>query len=236
MQRLDSVLRWAGAVGITLAPLCVFVIPQLMYPGMFETPEEQFRAIAEGSTGGYAGQVMQISGAVFLMAAALGLGGITIGRRRGRTLGAIGLIIGMLAAISLLVVLGYETAVAFILISSTVGTESGVALAVELYNSPTFLVPLLVGLIGFILTLLILSLALWRSGVVPIVVPLLFVLAQLVNFLPLPAIAMSVLPGLLLLVPCLWMTVQVIRGMPRGVPSLTTDTAPLAEQRGVLDS
>ena len=49
-------------------------------------------------------------------------------------------------------------------------------MAVALFNEPAFLILLLVGLVGYSLTLPILAFALWRSRVVPIIVPLLFVL------------------------------------------------------------
>ena len=60
---------------------------------------------------GTSAQAVQICGAVFVMAAALGIGGFAIARGRGKTLGVIGLIIGMLGAITLLLVLGFELAV-----------------------------------------------------------------------------------------------------------------------------
>ena len=234
MQGFYSVTRWVGAVGIVLAPLCVFLIPQLMYPQEFETPADQFRAIADGSTGGYAGQVMQICGAVALIAAALGIGGLTIARHRGRTLGIIGLATGAVAAISILVVLGFETAVAVVLISSTMDTDAAVALAVELYSSPAFTIPLLVGLGGFMAALIVLALALWRSRVVPIVVPLLFLLPLLVTFIPLPASAAAMVPNLLILVPCLWISVQLIRGRQRSAESLTA--VPTAASKNAVGS
>ena len=66
MRRLDVVLRWLGAVGITLAPLGLFVLPGLMHPEPYETAEDQFRAIAEGSGGEYLAHWVQIFGSVFL--------------------------------------------------------------------------------------------------------------------------------------------------------------------------
>jgi hypothetical protein len=207
-----TVLRWMGAIGITLAPLGLFVIPGLMYPEPVETAEEQFRAIAEGSGGGYPALLAQIFGVVFLLAAALGIGGVAIARGRGRTLGAIGLVTGVLTAISLLVVLGFELATLTALISAT-DTDAAVALVAALSSGPVFTIPLLIGLVGFFLTLPILALALWRSGMVPIVVPLLFVLPVLIGFVPLP-FDPTVVSGLLLVLPCLWMTAQLIRGVP----------------------
>ena len=101
MQRTETVLRWLGAIGVTLAPLAIFVIPNLMYSGTYQSGEEQFRAIAEESAGGYTGQFMQIGGAVFFSAAVLGIGCFTIAQGRGRTLGLVGLVMGTVSAIAL---------------------------------------------------------------------------------------------------------------------------------------
>jgi hypothetical protein len=213
MQRSESVLRWIGAIGITLAPLCIFVIPGLMYSGTFETNEEQFRAIAEGTHGGYLGQAVQTCGAVFVIAAVLGIGGFVIARRRGQTLSVIGLIIGMAGAIALLLLLGYEAAVLIPLTSAT-DTEAAVAMAVAAFNEPLFLILLLVGLGGYSLALPILAFALWRSGVLPIIVPLLFLLPPLFSLIPLSAEVPYIVPSLLVLLPCVWATVQLIRPVP----------------------
>lgn len=213
MQRTESVLRWMGAIGITLAPLCIFVIPGLMYTATFETNEAQFRAVAEGSHGGFEGQLSQICGAVFMMAAALGIGGFLIPRRRGRTLGLVGLIIGMLGASTLLLVLGFELAV-LIALKSPADADATVALAVALFNEPVFLILLLVGLAGYSLALPILALALWRRGVLPITVPLLFLLPPLFSLVPLFAGVPYVILCLLVLLPCVWATVGLIRAAP----------------------
>ena len=158
---------------------------------------------------------MQIFGAVFVMAAALGIGGFVIARGRGRTLGVIGLVTGMLGAITLLVVLGFELAVLIALKSAT-DKEAAVAIAVALFNEPVFLIPLLVGLGGYSLALPILAFALWRSRMLPIIVPLLFVLPPLFSLVPLFAGVPYMVLSLLVLLPCVWTTVQLIRGEPVG--------------------
>ena len=215
MSRSQSVLRWLGAIGITLAPLCIFVIPGLMYSGTFETNEEQFRAIAEGTHGGYLGQAVQTCGAVFVMAAALGIGGYVIARGRGRTLGLIGMLVGMLGAITLLLLLGYELAV-LLSLKSDADVETRVAMAVAMFDQPVFLIFLLVGLGGYSLALPILAFALWRSRVLPIIVPLLFLLPPLFSLVPLFAGVPYIVLSLLVLLPCVWATVQLIRMAPVG--------------------
>ena len=83
----------------------------------------------------------------------------------------------MVGGISLLVVMGFELAMLTVLTSAT-DTEAAVSLVVALSTGPAFMIPILVGLVGFFLTLPLLALALWRSRVVPIVVPLLFALPR----------------------------------------------------------
>ncbi|MFE5672743.1 hypothetical protein ACFQ58_14170 [Agromyces sp. NPDC056523] len=211
MQRFDAVLRWMGAVGIVLAPFGLFVLPNLMHPVTPSTAEEQFTAIAEGGGAGeFIALMSQVGGAIFLLVAALAIGSYVIARRRGQTLGAIGLIIGAVAAIAMLLVLGFELAMLPILISAT-DTDAAVALVVDLSAGPAFAIPLMIGLVGFYFTLPLLALALWRTGLVPIIVSLLFVLPLLIGIIPLP-FDVAILTGLLLLAPCLWMAVRLVVG------------------------
>jgi hypothetical protein len=90
-------------------------------------------------------------------------------------------------------------------------------------------VPLLVGLVGFFLTLPLLVFALWRSRIVPIVVPLLFALPVLVGFVPLP-VDTTVLGGVTMLIPCLWASVQLVRGAvtDASADAATAETARVA--------
>lgn len=226
MRRLDVALRWLGAIGITLAPLGLFVLPGLLHPEPYETAEDQARAIAEGSGGEYLALGLQLFGSALLIPAALGIGGYTIARGRGRVLGAIGLATGMVTAVTLLVVMGFELATLTILISST-DTEAAVAQMLSLSTTPAYGIPLAVGLIGFFLTLPLLALALWRSRVVPIVVPLLLASPVLIGMAPLP-VDTTLLAGVVMLVPCLWTSVQLIRGP---VVKASADAATAAPSR-----
>jgi hypothetical protein len=228
MRRLDVALRWLGAVGITLAPLGLFVLPGLLHPEPYETAEDQFTAIAEGSGSEYLALGLQLFGSALLIPAALGIGGYTIARGRGRVLGAIGLATGMVGAVALLVVMGFELAMLTILISST-DTDAAVAQTIGLSTTPAYGIPLLVALVGFFLTLPILVFALWRSRIVPIVVPLLFALPVLVGFVPLP-VDTTVLGGVTMLIPCLWASVQLVRGAvtDASADAATAETARVA--------
>ena len=70
-RRLGVALRWLGAVGITLAPLGLFVLPGLLHPEPYETAEDQFGAMAEGSGGGgYLALGLQLFGSALLVPAA----------------------------------------------------------------------------------------------------------------------------------------------------------------------
>ncbi len=227
MRRLDVTLRWLGAVGITVAPLGLFVLPGLLHPEPYETAEEQFAAIAEGGGGEYLALGLQLFGSAFLLAAALGIGGCAIARGRGRALGAIGLATGTVASVALLVVMGFELAMLTILTSAG-DTDAAVAQTVGLSQEPAYGIPLLIGLVGFFLTLPLLALALWRSRVVPLVVPLLFLLPVLVAFVPLP-VDTTVLGGVLMVLPCVWMSVRLARGAVAKA-SAAAATSPVAER------
>ena len=237
MQRFDVLLRWMGAVGITLTPLFFFVLPSMLTVG-YDTAEEQFRALVDESTGlgsrGFVAQLVQLCAPVFLMLASIGIGGFTIARGRGRTLGAIGLIVGMVSAISALVCLGIELGMFFFLTTAT-DADAAVAQALAWVSWPPFVISLWGALFGLILTLPILALALWRSRMVPIFVPLLFGLPLVIAFLPYSNVSNTV-SYVAMLVPCVWMAVQLIRGTPRGVDSITPATAVLAEQKDEVDS
>jgi hypothetical protein len=226
MRRLDVALRGMGAIGIALAPLGLFVLPGLLHPEPYETAEDQFRSFAEGNGAEYLALGLQLLGSALLIPAALGIGGYTIARNRGRALGAIGLATGMVAAVALLVVMGFELAMMTILVSAT-DTDAAVAQMIGLSTTPAYGIPLLVGLSGFFLTLPLLALALWRSRVVPIAVPLLLALPVLIGQMPLP-VDTTVLGGVLMMVPCLWISVQLIRG---GVTKASADAATAATSR-----
>ena len=219
MNVIEPVGRWLGAVAVTLAPMLVLVLPPLVLPGAeFNTAEEQARAFAIGGFP-YQGLVMQITGAVLLVPAVLGMAGTVFRRRRGVILGLIGLVIGMVATFALLLILGMELGMAFVF-SYGNDTEARVALAVAMGRWPVYGALLGVGFAAFFLALPILAVALWRGRVVPLVVPLLFLLPILIGLAPLPATAANLVPSFGLLLPCMWITVQLARG-PLPTPPMT---------------
>ena len=231
MQRGESLLRWGGAVGVVLAPLGISVLPALFFPSDFENAEEQFRAMAGGSEA-YAPLLLQTGGAIFLLVAALGIGGYTILRGRGGTLGAIGLIVGMVGAICALVTMGFELSMAFVL-QTAPDRDTAVTMALALNSWPPFVICLIAAIAGFLLALPMLALALWRARVVPLLVPLLFLLPPLIGLIPVPVLAGTV-ATLLTLVPCVWMAVQLIRVEPEGVTP-ATGAAASADHRHAVE-
>ena len=85
------------------------------------------------------------------------------------------------------------------------------AVALAMSQWPVFTALLGIGFAGFFIALPILALGLWRSRVVPIVVPALFLLPVLIGFAPLPTPAANLVSSFGLLAPCLWITVQLLR-------------------------
>ena len=210
MNLVDLVKRWLTAAGVLLAPLLVFVIPPLVLPGGDSAnAAEQTRLFAEQGFP-FEGLAMQITGAVLLVPAVLGIAGIVQHRRRGLVLGVIGLVLGMVAACALLLALGFELGMAFVL-TNEADTEVAIALGLAMGRWSVFGTLLGLGLSGFFLALPILASALWRSRVIPLVVPALFLLPLLVPLVPMPPMAATLVPSLALMVPCGWIAVQVLR-------------------------
>ena len=137
----------------------------------------------------------------------------------------VGLVIGMVAVFALLLLLGFELGGAFVL-SHGNDTEAKVALSVAMSRWPVYGALLAVGFAAFFVALPILAVALWRGGVVPIVVPLLFLLPILIPFAPLPARATELLALFGLLLPCIWITVQLLR---RPLPTPPMTNAPVRQ-------
>jgi hypothetical protein len=211
MNVINRVNRWLSGVAVTLAPLLVLVLPALILPGAeYTNAEDQARAFANNGFP-YQGLVMQITGAVLLVPAVQGMAGAVFRRGRGVILGVVGLVIGMVASFALLLVLGNELGMAFIF-SYGNDTEARVALAVAMGRWPVYGALLGVGFAAFLVALPILAVALWRGRVASIAVPLLFLLPIITGFVPLPPPADHLVPSFGLLLPCIWITVQLLRG------------------------
>jgi hypothetical protein len=225
MNVIERINRWLSAAAVTLAPLLVLVLPALVLPGAeYNTAEEQAREFATSGFP-YQGLAMQITGVILLVPAVQGMAGTVFRQRRGVILGTVGLVIGMVASFALLLVLGIELGTAFVF-SYGNDTEARVALAVAMGRWPVYGALLGVGFAAFLVALPILAVALWRGRVVPIVVPLLFLLPILTGFVPLPPPADHLVPSFGVLLPCVWITVQLLR---RPLPTPPVTSAPVGE-------
>jgi len=210
MDLVNLVKRWLTAAGVLLAPLLLFVLPPLVLPGGdAANAEEQTRLFVEQGFP-FQGLAMQITGAILLVPAVLGIAGIVQHRRRGLLLGVIGLVIGMVSAFALLLALGFELGMAFVL-TNEADKEVAIALGLAMGRWSVFVTLLGIGLSGFFVALPVLALALWRSRVVPLVVPALFLLPLLIPLVPMPPMAATLVPSLGFLVPCGWIAVLVLR-------------------------
>ena len=78
----DSVLRWLGAVGITLAPLFLFVHSRLDLPGTLTKPTRAIQSNRGRKREGYRADAADFRRGL-PMAAALGIGGFVIARVAG---------------------------------------------------------------------------------------------------------------------------------------------------------
>jgi hypothetical protein len=209
--------RWLTALAFPLVPLLLLLLPALLLGGSdYATAEEQFTALA-GKPFPYWGLGSQISGAVLLLPATLGVLQLVRRRRRGVVLGSVGAVLGLAGTIALLLVLGVELAMAFLVED---GTDSAVQLALGIGEWDRYLLLLSVGLVGPFLALPVLALALWRSRVVPLVVPLLFLAPAAVAFVPLPDQAANLVPMILMLVPSVWVGMRLVR-----LPAATASSA-----------
>jgi hypothetical protein len=209
-DRVDRRLAAAGLVGV---PLLVLVLPALLSWGAdHATPEEQFTAMA-GAPATYGPLFLQAAGAVCLLAASLGVLGVVLARGRGIVLGWLTLVLGAVSTCALLLALGAEMAVATILGNAT-DVGAAVATALTVNSSTVFVSFLWTGLAGVFLVLPLAALALWRSGVVPVVVAVLFLLPVAIGFVPLPSEVANLAPSLALLLPTGWMAIRLVTTRP----------------------
>ena len=210
MDLVDLVKRWLTAAGVLLAPLLVFVLPPWSCRAVIRRTLRSRLDFSWNRGFRSQGLAMQITGAVLLVPAVLGIAGIVQHRRRGLVLGLFGLVIGMVSAFGLLLALGFELGMAFVL-TNEADKEVAIALGLAMGRWSVFGTLLGIGLSSFFLALPILALALWRSRVIPLVVPVLFLLPLLVPLVPMPSMAATLVPSLGLMVPCGWIGVQVLR-------------------------
>jgi hypothetical protein len=202
--------RWLTAVAIPLVPFLLLLVPAVLLPSDYATAEEQFADLA-GKPFPYWSLAVQASGAVFLLPAVLGVLQLVRRRRRGVVLGSVGAALGLAGMIALLLVLGIELAMAFLVED---GRRPAVELALALSDWEVNAILLVVGLAAPFLALPVLALALRRSRVVPLVVPVLFLAPLAAGFVPMPGVAANLVPIVLMVVPAVWMAVRLVRLPP----------------------
>lgn len=203
--------RWVAAVGLVGVPLLVLVLPAVLRWGEdYSTPEEQFTAMAEAPAA-YGNVFVQAAGSLCLMGASLGVLGVVTRHRRGVALGWLNVVLGVLSAAALLLALGAEIALVTML-SNAPDKGVAVALALGVNSAAVFLTLLWSGLAGVFLVPLLCALALWRAGVVSVIVALLFLLPVVIGFVPLPAQLANLAPALVLLIPTGWMAARLVSG------------------------
>jgi len=216
----DGVNRFMAAVGVIGVPLLILVLPALLSLGVdYTSPKSQFEAMAQ-EPASYGELLLQAGGAISLLMACLGVLGAVAGMGRGLVLGWVGFVIGVVGAVSLLVALGAELAVAFLLAAAT-DKAAMVNLALALNDWVLFAIFLWTGLAGVFLALPIMALALWRGRFVSAVVPALFLVPVVIGFVPLPEEAANLVPSFALLIPSVWMAVGLLnrRSGAAGAPS-----------------
>jgi hypothetical protein len=212
MSIIDHTRRWLAAAGFTLAPLCLFVLPPILFPtANYTTAEAQFQAIAQAGTGHYTPFLIQLIGAVLWMPAVSGVMRLLRERGRGTVLGYLGGALGLVASLALLVAIGVELAQVYVLVNG--GDKAAmVQLALALNTWSVFGMFLMTGLLGFFLSLLLLALALLRAKVLPWQVLGLALAPVVLAFLPMPDAVANLVSPALMVVPCVWISVQLAKG------------------------
>ena len=219
--------RWLTALALPLVPFLLLLLPALLLDptAQYSTAREQAEALA-GQPFPYWSLGVQAAGGVLLLPAALGVLALVRRRRRGVVLGSVGAALGVSGAIALLLLLGIELAMGFLVED---GSPAAVDASLAIGEWTVFGALLVVGLAAPFLALPVLAWALWRSRVVPVVVPLLFLVPLALGFVPLPDAVANVLPTVAMLVPAVWMGARLVRlpaTAPADVRPGTTDARP----------
>ncbi|GAA0303006.1 hypothetical protein [Kineococcus aurantiacus] len=136
---------------------------------------------------------------------------------RGRVPALAATVLGGAAAVTTVLVLGYELAQGA-LVSGTLDVEAGVRAALVTNDWLPFLVMLLAGVGGCVLTLPLVTAALARHGLVRWTALAAFALPVVAAVLPLPGRAAELLPSAVLVLACLPATADLLRGRHRTAP------------------
>jgi hypothetical protein len=174
-----------GTIGVVFGPLLFMPLPSILFPPPYETPAENFRALAGADSGGIMiPLLMQLLGAALIVPGALGMVHLLLSRRRVILPGHIGGGLAVLGAFSAMVMLGIEMAQNFLLLQGR-DKEAMISLALALNESAVFGIFLFTALIGIFLGLLILVISLTVARFIPVWLPAMFLLPLAIGLLPL---------------------------------------------------
>jgi hypothetical protein len=178
----------SATIALVVGPLCLFVLPTLWSPGVYEEAAEHLAATADDTARGYWLLTLQLIGATLIVPAAIGIMRLLEGRSRGVRLGHAAGLLTLLGSFSVMVVLGMEYAQVVVL---EVGTdvEEAVWVALGIQEGTAFGLFLIGGLFGVFVGVLGLVVALWRARIVPVRMLALFALPVGISFLPLSGAA-----------------------------------------------
>ncbi|MEK6278562.1 MAG: DUF4386 family protein [Actinomycetota bacterium] len=182
-------LNWSDSrnFGRTLAALSLFITPLLLLasgllaPDLGDNTAEEIANIADDKG------LYVVSGILFLLAPLLFVPGmmgvIHLMRRRGVTLGQVGAAMIMIGALCTLAFYGWGA------VEYVAATEDGLdrAQMAKLFDAAedsAIGAPIIVGFLGgLVIGSILLAIALWRSGVVPVWSPIALVLSNVINFI-----------------------------------------------------
>jgi hypothetical protein len=203
--------RLLAAVAVTSGPLFFLVLPALLFPQPHETPAENLAAYAEEAAARqYIPLLLQLVGAVWLVAVALGILHVLLQRRRAIAVGYAGAAALLIGAFSAMTAIGMELAqIRVVHLDEDTAAMVDVALAIQ--EGAVFGTFLFATLLGVFLGMLVLAAGLWQAGVIPPWPLLLFLVPIAVAFLPLPGRGNEIGALVVLLVPLLWISIALGR-------------------------
>ena len=170
----------------TLAGLCCFAAPMalllafLVHPGA--APEDLVATVAAEPGRIQASALLTLLTALLFVPALIGV--LRVLRHRGVVLGHLAVALSIIGVIGHAVFAGFQIILSFALESGV--DEAALASMVEGTPSIGFVVVLLTFLVGFLLGMLLLAAALWRSRSVPVWVPFGLVALVVADLAPVP--------------------------------------------------
>jgi hypothetical protein len=203
--------RIVAALGVTLGPMFIFVLPTFLDPHPYESPAEGLAAMADTPAAVvYGGFALQLLGAVFVVPAVFGIVYVLLRRRKAVRLGHVGAGLALIGSFSAMATIGMELAQARVLYVGE-DRQAMVDLAVAIQSGAVFGSLLFATLVGLFVGMSLLVVCLWRAGVVPVWPLAWFVVPIALGLAPLPGGLTAVLVPITLLVPFVWISWAMLR-------------------------